>query len=43
LIVDTSALVAIRRAEPNAEAFALALASASVPRMSVANYAEPPL
>jgi ribonuclease VapC len=40
LIVDTSALIAILRAEPDAESFALALAAAPAPRMSVANYLE---
>jgi ribonuclease VapC len=40
LIVDTSALIAILRDEPDAESFALALATARAPRMSVANYLE---
>ncbi|WP_028925276.1 type II toxin-antitoxin system VapC family toxin [Pseudonocardia acaciae] len=40
MIVDTSALVAILRDEPDAESFALALAAARTPRMSVANYLE---
>lgn len=40
MIVDTSALVAILRAEPDAESFALALAADHAPRMSVANYLE---
>jgi len=40
LIVDTSALIAILRAEPDAESFALAIAAAAAPRMSVANYLE---
>ncbi len=40
MIVDTSALIAILRAEPDAESFALAIAAAAAPRMSVANYLE---
>ncbi|MGH3931567.1 MAG: type II toxin-antitoxin system VapC family toxin [Pseudonocardiaceae bacterium] len=40
MIVDTSALIAILRDEPEAEAFALALASAQAPRISAANYLE---
>ena len=40
MIVDTSALIAILRDEPDAEDFALALAAASAPRISVANYLE---
>jgi ribonuclease VapC len=40
LIVDTSALIAILRDEPDAETFALALAAAERPRMSAANYLE---
>lgn len=40
MIVDTSALVAILRAEQDAESFALALAADRAPRMSVANYVE---
>jgi ribonuclease VapC len=40
LIVDTSALIAILRDEPDAESFAFALAAATEPRMSVANYLE---
>jgi ribonuclease VapC len=40
LIVDTSALIAILRDEPDAETFALALAAAQVPRISTANYLE---
>ena len=40
MIVDSSALIAILRAEPDAEAFALALAADPTPRMSVANYLE---
>lgn len=40
MIVDTSALVAILRDEPDAESFALALAAAPALRMSVANYLE---
>ena len=40
MIVDTSALVAILRAEPDADSFALALAADRAPRMSVANYLE---
>lgn len=40
MIVDTSALIAILRDEPDAEVFALALAVAVAPRISVANYLE---
>jgi ribonuclease VapC len=40
LIVDTSALIAILRDEADAESYALALVSASAPRISVANYLE---
>ncbi len=40
MIVDTSALIAILRDEPEAERFALALAAAPSPRMSAANYLE---
>ena len=42
MIVDTSALIAILRDEPEAKSFALALAlaAAAAPRMSVANYLE---
>ncbi|GEL20986.1 type II toxin-antitoxin system VapC family toxin [Pseudonocardia asaccharolytica] len=39
MIVDTSALIAILRDEPDAESLALALA-ATEPRISVANYLE---
>lgn len=40
MIVDSSALIAILRDEPDADAFALALAADRAPRMSVANYLE---
>lgn len=40
MIVDTSALIAILRAEPDAETYALALAGDPTPQMSVANYLE---
>ena len=40
MIVDSSALIAILRDEPDAETFALALAAARVPRISAANYLE---
>ncbi len=40
MIVDTSALIAILRDEPDAETFALALAAAQTPRISAANYLE---
>lgn len=40
MIVDTSALIAILRDEPEAGAFALALAAATAPRISAANYLE---
>ncbi|MGH3922480.1 MAG: PIN domain-containing protein [Pseudonocardiaceae bacterium] len=40
MIVDTSALIAILRDEPEAETFALALAAASAPRISAANHLE---
>jgi ribonuclease VapC len=40
MIVDTSALIAILRAEPDAEAFAVALAAAEAPGISAANYLE---
>ncbi|MGQ0774700.1 MAG: type II toxin-antitoxin system VapC family toxin [Pseudonocardiales bacterium] len=40
MIVDTSALIAILRDEPEAEAFALALAIEQEPRISAANYLE---
>ncbi len=40
MIVDTSALIAILRDEPDAESLALALAADRSPRMSSANYLE---
>ncbi|MFN2494799.1 MAG: type II toxin-antitoxin system VapC family toxin [Pseudonocardiaceae bacterium] len=40
MIVDTSALIAILRDEPEAEMFAIALAAAPAPRVSAANYLE---
>lgn len=40
MIVDTSALIAILRDEPDAEAYAVALAAAAAPRISAANYLE---
>ncbi|MGH8929846.1 MAG: type II toxin-antitoxin system VapC family toxin [Egibacteraceae bacterium] len=40
MIVDTSALVAILRDEPDAEIYARALAAADTPRISAANYLE---
>lgn len=40
MIVDTSALIAILRDEPDAETFAFALAAARAPRISAANYLE---
>jgi len=40
MIVETSALVAILRAEPDAEAFAHAIEAAPVRRMSAASYVE---
>lgn len=40
MIVDTSALIAILRDEPDAEIFAFALAAAQAPRISAANYLE---
>lgn len=40
MIVDTSAIVAILRAEPEAGSFANAIAGASVRRVSAVNYAE---
>lgn len=40
MIVDTSALIAILRAEPEARAFALAMAEADRLRISAANYVE---
>lgn len=40
MIVDTSALVAILRAEPDAESFASAIEDAPVRRLSAANYLE---
>jgi ribonuclease VapC len=40
VIVDTSALVAILRREPEAYAFSRAIASAEAPRMTAANWLE---
>lgn len=40
MIVDSSALIAILRDEPDAETYALALAAASGPAISAANYLE---
>lgn len=40
MIVDTSALVAILRAEPDAESYASAIENAPVRRLSAANYLE---
>jgi ribonuclease VapC len=40
MVIDTSALVAILRAEPDAEAFARAIADADVCRLSAASYVE---
>ena len=40
MIVDTSAIVAILRAEPDAEPFARAIADAKVRRVSAVNYVE---
>lgn len=40
MIVDSSALIAILRDEPDAEVYALALAGASRPVISAANYLE---
>ncbi|CAN5499386.1 hypothetical protein BH23ACT9_BH23ACT9_32510 [soil metagenome] len=40
MIVDTSALIAILRAEPDAEVYAVALAGDPSPRISAANYLE---
>lgn len=40
MIVDTSALIAILRDEPEAETIAAALAAAQAPRISAANYLE---
>ncbi|MGH3909176.1 MAG: type II toxin-antitoxin system VapC family toxin [Pseudonocardiaceae bacterium] len=40
MIVDTSALIAILRDEPEAETFALALAAEQAARISAANYLE---
>ncbi len=40
MIVDSSALVAIVRAEPDADRYAAALASANRPAMSAVNYVE---
>lgn len=40
MIIDTSAIVAILRAEPEAEAFARAIAEARSRRVSVVNFVE---
>jgi ribonuclease VapC len=40
MIVDTSAIVAILRDEPDAESFASAIAGAKIRRVSAANYVE---
>jgi len=40
MVIDTSALVAILRAEPDAPAFARTIAQADVRRLSVASYVE---
>ncbi len=40
MIVDTSAVMAILRAEPDAAAYARALAAAATPRMSAGTYLE---
>ncbi|WP_396230550.1 type II toxin-antitoxin system VapC family toxin, partial [Frankia sp. ACN1ag] len=40
MIVDSSALVAIIRAEPEAPRYAAALANAASPAMSAVNYVE---
>ena len=40
MILDTSALIAIVRTEPDAETLLLAVAEATRPRMSAANYLE---
>ncbi|MDZ7801811.1 MAG: type II toxin-antitoxin system VapC family toxin [Trueperaceae bacterium] len=40
MVIDTSALVAILRAEPDAATFARAIAAADVRRLSVASYVE---
>lgn len=40
MVIDTSALVAILRAEPDAAAFARAIADADVCRLSAASYVE---
>lgn len=40
MIVDTSALIAILRAEPDAPVHAEAIASAAAPRISAVNYVE---
>lgn len=40
MVIDTSALVAILRAEPDAATFAGAIAAADVRRLSVASYVE---
>lgn len=40
MVVDTSAIVAVLRAEPEAEALARAMAAASVRRVSAASYVE---
>lgn len=40
MIIDTSAVIAILRDEPEAEVFATAIVEASAPRMSAATYLE---
>lgn len=40
MVIDTSALIAILRAEPDAEIFASAVADAEVRRLSAASYVE---
>jgi ribonuclease VapC len=40
MVIDTSAIVAVLRAEPEAEALARAMAAASVRRVSAASYVE---
>lgn len=40
MIIDTSAVIAILRDEPEAEAFATAIVEATMPRMSAASYLE---
>lgn len=40
MVIDTSAIVAVLRAEPEAEALARAMAAASIRRVSAASYVE---